>query len=364
PGQRHVAVVPLDPAPPARPVGLGRAGIADVDQLRIEVQLPQRQRALQPRQPFRPQAELHPPRLDKTWHRIDGIPAARVDPRRHAARVVAVEAPTRVDEELGLRPGAEHQRELRRHQRRPRRAGVLHLAQAVHAEARLIRAHADHRARPGRQLHAGLAVDPDQRLPHAIVARGADHRAGLGVEQADPCAVLSQLHPELAARRQSAQRVVDRVAGAGTVDLAVVLLRELVAGVRPLHRVGEIRVQRQLVAHRIGGDAGAGALGVARPFARQAAAARAAAVGGIDGVEAPEGSALEAARVDQALRHLVRRGPVRAVVHQPHAPAVLARAAGQAQHQVAPVQGLGELPGAVVAHRLDGAEQLHPRAHL
>ena len=43
PRQGGPAVVPFHPAPAARPVGLGGAGVADVDQFRVEVEPPQRQ---------------------------------------------------------------------------------------------------------------------------------------------------------------------------------------------------------------------------------------------------------------------------------------------------------------------------------
>ena len=53
-------------------------------------------------------------------------------------------------------------------------------------------------------------------------------------------AVVPQLPSELGARRRCAQRMLEAVAGAETVDPAPVLLRELVALGWPLQRVGEV----------------------------------------------------------------------------------------------------------------------------
>jgi hypothetical protein len=60
PGHGCPAVVPLDAAALAAAAGLGGAGVADIDQFGIEVELPQRQRALQARQRLGAQSQLQP----------------------------------------------------------------------------------------------------------------------------------------------------------------------------------------------------------------------------------------------------------------------------------------------------------------
>ena len=78
---------------------------------------------------------------------------------------------------------------------------------------------------------------------------------------------------------------------AGPGHAAPVLLRERSPSAGLLHRVGEVGEQRQPVAQAIGRQLGA-ALGLAVPFGREAAAAGAAAVAGVDGIKAAKGPAL------------------------------------------------------------------------
>ena len=58
PGRRRVVVVPLDAAAPARAARLGVAGVADEDQLGAELQVPERERALQAGHDLGAHAEL------------------------------------------------------------------------------------------------------------------------------------------------------------------------------------------------------------------------------------------------------------------------------------------------------------------
>src|SRR5260221_13731974 len=96
------SVGPLDSLATAGIARLRGAGIAGEHQLRIELEPPQRERALPAGQPRGTHAELG---------------AARPHPRRLPdARVVAVEALAIVDEVFGARPRAEHQAELRVHE--------------------------------------------------------------------------------------------------------------------------------------------------------------------------------------------------------------------------------------------------------
>ena len=106
-------------------LGFGDAGIADEQQLGIELQRPQRRSQLQVRQHRGAQTDVGAERIDQRVDALDRRDAVgRIDADRRAARVVAVKALADVDEELRLAPGPEDQRELRADDRIVGAAGV------------------------------------------------------------------------------------------------------------------------------------------------------------------------------------------------------------------------------------------------
>ena len=88
------------------------ARIAQEDPPRIEVQIPDRHRRMQPVQPHRPHADLAAARLDQRTESLGRVAGARVNPDRRAAHVVAVEALSPVDVELDLLPRSQDRRQL------------------------------------------------------------------------------------------------------------------------------------------------------------------------------------------------------------------------------------------------------------
>ena len=175
---------------------------------------------------------------------------------------------------------------------------------------------------------------------------------------------MAQRQTDLAARGQPTDAVVKGVSGIEADHAAPVILLELVAVGGAFQRVGEVGVQVEPIAQRVGRDAAAAALAAAVPLGRQAAARRVAAGRRIERVEAAEGLAVVASGVDQPLRDLVGRGPACGVAHQAGAPALGKRAAGQGQQTVLLAQPLGHRPGPVAAHQFHCAEQGGARGHL
>ena len=130
----------FDAAPLALAARLGDAGVADEQQLRIELQRPQRRGQLQVRQHCGAQTDVCAERIDQRIDAVDRCHAiGRIDADRRAARVVAVKALADVEEEFRLAPGAEDQRELRADDRIVGAAGI-HCEAAAHVEFELVRA--------------------------------------------------------------------------------------------------------------------------------------------------------------------------------------------------------------------------------
>ena len=93
-------------------------------------------------------------------------------------------------------------------------------------------------------------------LLHPVVARGAQQTALHGVGQPDADAVVPPLQPPLAVHCATGQLVVRGPGGGQAQHLAAIALQELVAFVRAIQRVGEVRVQGQAVVHCVGLHAG------------------------------------------------------------------------------------------------------------
>jgi hypothetical protein len=86
-----------------------RAAVADEKELRVRLELPQRQRKLHARDDRRAQARFHAVGRDERRYPVDGRHAVdRVHRERRAADVVAMEILPRGPEELRLAPRAEH----------------------------------------------------------------------------------------------------------------------------------------------------------------------------------------------------------------------------------------------------------------
>ena len=92
PGCEPNIVRTLDAVAVAWTAGGRHARIAQEDQPRIEVQIPDRHRRMQPAQPHRTHADLAAARLDQRTEPPGRLAGARVDPDRRTAHVVAVEA--------------------------------------------------------------------------------------------------------------------------------------------------------------------------------------------------------------------------------------------------------------------------------
>ena len=122
----------------------------------------------------------------------------------------------------------------------------------IDAEAVVVGAQAGDAPETFVPLDAVLPVDPVARLADPVVAGGRDALARHRVEQPHIDPVLSGLEPELVRHRTRAQATAPEPAQGEAGDLAAVALLELVAKVRIVEEVGEVREQVQRVAHRVG----------------------------------------------------------------------------------------------------------------
>ena len=89
PGCEPNIVRPLDAVAVAWTAGGRHPRVAEEDQLRIEVQIPDRHRRMQPVQPHCPHADLAAARLDQRTEPLGRFAGSRVDPDRRTTHVVA-----------------------------------------------------------------------------------------------------------------------------------------------------------------------------------------------------------------------------------------------------------------------------------
>ena len=102
----------LEPIPAARRSRLGAAGIADVNQLRVEVEVPDRRGRLQLAHGHVADAELGALRARERRRGRCRIARHRIDRQHHAQTRVGMESPSPVGIELGAPPRTEHRRYL------------------------------------------------------------------------------------------------------------------------------------------------------------------------------------------------------------------------------------------------------------
>ena len=107
---------PLDAAAPAGTARLGGAGVADEDELGVELELEQRDRGVEALDRRGAHAEVDALGAHQRIDASGRIAGDRIDADGGAARVVGVEAVAQVEVDLGVVPGTEHERELGRQQ--------------------------------------------------------------------------------------------------------------------------------------------------------------------------------------------------------------------------------------------------------
>jgi hypothetical protein len=221
-----------------------------------------------------------------------------------------------------------------------------------HVVAQRIAAHARVGAPALAEVHQLLAVHREQVLRDLVVAHRPQALAGLGVVQAHLAdAVAAPLRAEAQQAVEPRNLVAHRMRALRTENAAPVGLLELVALDRVVQEVGEVGEQVEPVVDGVRAELGVAAGSLVEPLARQADALRLAAVRRVQAAEARQLAAAE-----EALGHLVGRGPAALVGHAGDAEAARGRALRVAQHGVGFLQVLGHVPGAVVAFELDGAQ--------
>src|ERR1700749_1930702 len=104
---------PPPPGPPAGAAGFGAACVAGKDELRVDVESPQRHGALQPRDAVHPQPDLGARRPNERIDAVRGIAALRIARQRRAAAVVAMESRSGARIHLGALPRPEDDAQLR-----------------------------------------------------------------------------------------------------------------------------------------------------------------------------------------------------------------------------------------------------------
>ena len=223
-------------------------------------------------------------------HRIHAIgggdAVGGIDRDRGAARVVLVEAAAGIDEELGLGPRPEHEREFGAGDVVAGRAAVR-VEIAVDVEVGAVVAQARDHAQPVGGLQLLLDVEAESRgaarHPRGW-SNGARVFGEIEAHLADVVEAGFDADAQLAG--QAADSWLSRAQlGVQAVSLAIVELLELIA-VRGVDGVGEVGEQVEVVVERVG-------VGLEVPLAErlldlevQRVAMRFAAVGGIDVAEA------------------------------------------------------------------------------
>ena len=282
----RVGARPLEADAPARTAGLGRARVADEEQLRGDVESPERERAVESAQP---PPSARPAR--RPWHARSDPQATRARPswgrasaRRRARRCCGSPSPSSrrprcschgpsITLELGARQRGPCGRPSSRGRRSPRRSGRGRRGHpppcAAWASIGCSSGRTRRRStgRPGpRGSSRGAAV------PRCGTGRGS----GCGRSGPGGRPTLSVSCPN--------QRLRKRWLADAPVHAALVLLLELVAVLRVVEEVGEVREEVEAVVDRVGlheRQAGAGASGAIRPTACSGASGRAS-VGSIE----------------------------------------------------------------------------------
>ncbi len=193
---------PFDPDAPARPAGLGRAGVADEEQLRVEAEIPQGNRGLEPANADGAHADLRTLRADQRRHAVGRLAGLRIDADHGAPRVVAVEAHAGVDVELGRRPRPEDGGELGTHETIGPVAGIQRV---VGRDVELIGvgAQAQRRADRPRPFDLALRVHADHGLTD-LGPRGSSRAVAVPLCDRGP--------PDRASRAAAARRWRSRCA--------------------------------------------------------------------------------------------------------------------------------------------------------
>ena len=360
PFRRRVVVRELQTVAAARAARLRRAGVADEEQLRVNVQPPRGERALQAGHPRRADANLRAHRADERVHLVGRQAGGGVNGRGRAASVVAVEAHPGVQVNLRLRPRAEDEASLGAGEEVGHGAGVARV-QARHVEAVEVRARAHDGAEFLGPLRLVLEVGRRAGLPHIVAARGAGADARGGGVEAVADEVVADLQADAVLGLAPEERHVPLVGRLEARGHALVHLLELVGRRvgRVVQEVGEVREQVEVVVEGVGHQLRGGGVVAPVPLGNRAVALRVAAGGRVQRAEAAD---LEAAgdgvvAREGALRDLVGAVPLAAIGEAQHAPPERVVAGAVAEDAVALPEVVALLPGTVLVHEFHAVEQ-------
>ena len=300
-------------------------------------------------------AELHAARAHQAGHLVGGFPGAGVDRGQGAARVVAVKAVAEVDVEIGLFPRSEDQAERGAQEAGVGAAGIGGQG-AGDLETVVVGAQAGHGAKGLGPARAVFNEQAGAGFDDVILARRRHPLARFCVVQTVEGVIVLQLQADGGVRLHLIRMRMPGVAGVDAAGDAPVRLAELVAIDRVVEKIGEVRIQLELVADQVSARFRGGVAAGPAPHAGEAVAAGGAAIGSIDGVEARQRTG-----VDRALRHLVGGVPLAAVGHRRHRKPVVGVALAVAQHAIELLVVVGMSEGAVVVQHFERVQQVATR---
>src|SRR5205823_2535655 len=113
---------------------------------------------------------------------------------------------------------------------------------------------ADGGAQPVGPARGGVGPDADIAFLHAVVARGREHRALLGLEQADMDVIVAALDADAGLRLKATKPPVEGVPRVEAAERPAVELVELVAIDGVIEKIGEVVVELQVGADHVGAE--------------------------------------------------------------------------------------------------------------
>ena len=280
------------------------------------------------------------------------IAGGGIDPRVHAAAVVAVETESAIHVDFRARPRPEDESGFRADECGGAVPDVFRSVALVHRKPKCIHARADRRAQPVAPVRAIFRVGAHARLLHVVAPHEVVPPPAFREVESVAKRVVAHLQAERALRVGLADPVEKHLARLQPGDEAFVRLLKLIAALRVVEEVGEVGKQIQIVVVAVGHHARDARLAAPVPLGREAVAL---AVPTVRRIDQPE--AIDRARGDGAARDLVGGIPRRLVAHERRAPARAGVFLAVTQHAVALAVVVAALERPVVVHEFQSVEQ-------
>src|SRR3569833_822430 len=245
PRNRLVAVGPLDAISATRAAWLSIARIADEQDLRSLIKQKQAHCTIETGNDARSDTDLDPARLHQKRRGIQWRTIRRRLLDRHAARVDAVKALTRVEEELGLCKRPQHDTELRASDGCVGVAGIHRRHKRIDIRIVEIATITQRRAEPVHPVHRVLDIDSDTRFLHLVVASPRQKLPLIRIGQRQTNVVIAALKTDFGLHRQTGEGAIECVRSADAAEHPVVVLMKLIALIRVIQKIREIKVQNK-----------------------------------------------------------------------------------------------------------------------